>query len=126
MVQNSGNAYRTRGVVVSALVLIAIAVGLILYGALDVAAVTTLGVVVIIIGIAVFAVGATYSTEPDKFGPSEQMYRVAAGLFAILIGIVLILLGQDVNTWVTVAVLIIGIALIGLASGLINSRKSKF
>ena len=53
------------------------------------------------------------------------MYRTALGLVIALIGVILVIVGYDVSIWVAVAVLIIGIALIGLSTGLINSKKSK-
>ena len=126
MVENQGNAYRTRGVIMAAVALMGIALGAILYGVAGVGITAVIGVVLIVLGIDIFVVGATYSSEPDMFGPSEQMYRTALGLVIALIGVILVIVGYDVSIWVAVAVLIIGIALIGLSTGLINSRKSKF
>lgn len=126
MVENQGNAYRTRGVIMAAVALMGIALGAILYGVAGVCITAVIGVVLIVLGIDIFVVGATYSSEPDKFGPSEQMYRTALGLVIALIGVILVIVGYDVSIWVAVAVLIIGIALIGLSTGLINSKKSKF
>ena len=118
MVENQGNAYRTRGVIMAAVALMGIALGAILYGVAGVGITAVIGVVLIVLGID--------SSEPDKFGPSEQMYRTALGLVIALIGVILVIVGYDVSIWVAVAVLIIGIALIGLSTGLINSKKSKF
>ena len=126
MVENQGNAYRTRGVIMAAVALMGIALGAILYGVAGVGITAVIGVVLIVLGIDIFVVGATYNSEPDKFGPSEQMYRTALGLVIALIGVILVIVGYDVSIWVAVAVLIIGIALIGLSTGLINSKKSKF
>lgn len=126
MVENQGNAYRTRGVIMAAVALMGIALGAILYGVAGVGITAVIGVVLIVLGIDIFVVGATYGSEPDKFGPSEQMYRTALGLVIALIGVILVIVGYDVSIWVAVAVLIIGIALIGLSTGLINSKKSKF
>ncbi len=126
MAENQGNAYRVRGVVITAVALIGIAVGALLYGLADVGITVAIGVILAILGLDIFAVGSTYSAEPDKFGPSEKMYRAAMGLVITLIGAIMVILGYDVNIWVAVAVFIIGIALIGLATGLMNGRKSKF
>lgn len=126
MVENQGNAYRVRGVVITAVALIGIAVGALLYGLADVGITVAIGVILIILGIDILAVGSTYSAEPDKFGPSEGMYRVAVGSVIALIGAIMVIVGYDVNIWVAVAVFIIGIALIGLATGLVNGRKAKF
>lgn len=110
----------------AAVALIGIAICAVLYGVAGVDLLTVFGAFLVIIGADLFLVGATYSSAPDKFGPSEQMCRVAVGLLVAVIGIAVILIGLDVNMWVAVAVVIVGIALIGLATGLINSKKSKF
>ncbi|AGI48459.1 hypothetical protein TALC_01485 [Thermoplasmatales archaeon BRNA1] len=123
MVDNKGNAYRTRQLVIVFCVLIGLALALLAWGAAGLSALAAVGVFLIIFGGAVVAVGSTFSSKPDKFGPSEQMYRVSVGLVILLIGVVMVMTLADVSWYVYVAILIIGIAVIGLATGLINSRN---
>lgn len=123
---NAGNGYRTRNMVIAAAVMIAVALGLLVWGIAGFSVVSTLGVVLLVIGFAIFAVGVTYSGVPDKFGPSEKMYRVAGGLVLVLLGIVCVITNYNASWVVYVAVLIIGLALIGLSVGLINSKHAKF
>jgi len=123
MVDNRGNAYRTRAALTAGIVLIGAAVALIAYKAAGLALLSAVGVFVLILGIAIFAMSFGYSSAPDKFGPSERDYRLAMGLVITLIGIVLLMTGLNLEWYWLVGILIIGIAVIGMMMAVINSRK---
>ena len=123
MVDNRGNAYRTRAALTAGIVLIGAAVALIAYMAAGLALLSAVGVFVLILGVAVFSMSFGYSSAPDKFGPSERDYRLAMGLVIALIGTVLLMTGLNLEWYWLVAILIIGIAVIGMMMAVINSRK---
>ena len=123
MVDNRGNAYRTRAALTAGIVLIGAAVALIAYKAAGLALLSAVGVFVLILGIAIFAMSFGYSSAPDKFGPSERDYRLAMGLVITLIGIVLLMTGLNLEWYWLVGILIIGFAVIGMMMAVINSRK---
>ena len=123
MVDNRGNAYRTRAALTAGIVLIGAAVALIAYMAAGLALLSAVGVFVLILGVAVFSMSFGYSSAPDKFGPSERDYRLAMGLVIALIGAVLLMTGLNLEWYWLVAILIIGIAVIGMMMAAINSRK---
>ena len=103
--------------------LIGAAVALIAYMAAGLALLSAVGVFVLILGVAVFSMSFGYSSAPDKFGPSERDYRLAMGLVIALIGAVLLMTGLNLEWYWLVAILIIGIAVIGMMMAVINSRK---
>ena len=123
MVDNRGNAYRTRAALTAGIVLIGAAVALIAYMAAGLALLSAVGVFVLVLGVAVFSMSFGYSSAPDKFGPSERDYRLAMGLVIALIGTVLLMTGLNLEWYWLVAILIIGIAVIGMMMAAINSRK---
>lgn len=123
MVDNKGNAYRTRELVIVFCVLIGLALALVAWGTGFVSAVPAVGIFLIVTGLAITAVGLTFSGTPDKFGPSEQLYRVAMGPLIAVIGAVLLLTNYSLEWYIYAAILIVGIAVIGLTVGLISSRK---
>lgn len=127
MVDNKGNSYRTRGAVVTAAAIIAIALGLLICGLGHLAWLNMLWIFLLVFGLALIAVGFVYSSVPDKFGPSEQTYRVAAGAVLALFGFVgIIWQNTKVGWFVYVAVLLIGIALIGMTVAVGTRKSSKF
>ena len=123
MVDNRGNAYRTRGAVTAAIVLIGAVVAMLAYFAAGLGALTAAGVFVLILGAAILSMAPFYSGSPDKFGPGERDYRLAMGLLIVVVGIVLAMAGAGMEWYWSVAVLVIGIAVIGIAMALVNSRK---
>lgn len=126
MVENTGNSYRTRQAVVAAFVLIALALAIIVYGATDAGASGAVGVFLLITGIGITVLSFLFSNEPDKFGPSELMYRLVAGLLILIVGLAVLLYALDVEGYVIAAVVIIAIALIGLCTALINGKNTKY
>ena len=123
MVDNRGNAYRTRGAISAAIVLIGAAVAMLAYFAAGVSGLTTLGIFVVILAIAILAVAPFYSGSPDKFGPGERDYRLAMGLLVLVIGIALLVTGFGLEWYWAVAIVVIGIAVIGIVMALVNNRK---
>ena len=123
MVDNRGNAYRTRAAITAGIVLIGAAVAILAYFAAGLGAAAAAGIFILIMGVAILAMSFGYSSAPDKFGPGERDYRMAMGLVITLIGAVAIIAGTGLEWYWLVAVLIIGIALIGIAMALMNSRK---
>ena len=67
-----------------------------------------------------------YSAAPEKFGPSESAYRLVMGAIVTLIGAIIILYGLEVELYVVIAILIIGIAAIGLCATFIGNKTSKY
>ena len=123
MVDNRGNAYRTRGAISAAIVLIGAVVAMLAYFAVGVGGITTLGIFVVILAIAILAVAPFYSGSPDKFGPGERDYRLAMGLLILVIGIALLVTGSGLEWYWAVAIVVIGIAVIGIVMALVNNRK---
>ena len=123
MVDNRGNAYRTRGAISAAIVLIGAVVAMLAYFAAGVGGITALGIFVVILAIAILAVAPFYSGSPDKFGPGERDYRLAMGLLVLVIGIALLVTGSGLEWYWAVAIVVIGIAVIGIVMALVNNRK---
>jgi membrane protein YdbS with pleckstrin-like domain len=123
MVDNRGNAYRTRGAISAAIVLIGAVVAMLAYFAAGVGGITALGIFVAILAIAILAVAPFYSGSPDKFGPGERDYRLAMGLLVLVIGIALLVTGSGLEWYWAVAIVVIGIAVIGIVMALVNNRK---
>ena len=123
MVDNRGNAYRTRGAISAAIVLIGAVVAMLAYFAAGLSALTTLGIFVLILGISILSVAPFYSGTPDKFGPGERDYRLAMGLLVLVVGIAFMMAGAGMEWYWSVAVVVIGIAVIGIVMALVNNRK---
>ena len=126
MVENTGNKYRTREAVVAAFVLIALALAVIVYGATDAGVTGSLAAFLIVAGIGIAVMSALFDSTPDKFGPSEMIYRLVVGVIIFAVGLVCLLFAFDVSTYVIVAVFIIIIAVLGLCVALVNGKKSKY
>ena len=123
MVDNRGNAYRTRGAITAAIVLIGAVVAMLAYFAAGLGALTAAGVFVLILGAAILSMAPFYSGSPDKFGPGERDYRLAMGLLVLVIGIALLVTGFGLEWYWAVAIVVIGIAVIGIVMALVNNRK---
>ncbi|MCQ2079297.1 MAG: hypothetical protein MJZ38_04495 [archaeon] len=126
MVENTGNSYRTAQAVVAGFIIIAVAVAVILWGATDLGAVSIAGVFLFIVGLMFAVLSLLFNGTPDKFGASERSYRLTIGLLLIVVGAVMIIAGFNVELYITVAVLLIGIAVIGICTALSNSKKTKY
>lgn len=126
MVENTGNLYRTHQAIVAAFVLIAIALAVIIYGATDAGFLGALAAFLIVTGLGVAAMSALFDSTPDKFGPSEMMYRMVAGILILVIGLAMLMYAFDVKGYIILAVVIIAVAVLGLCTALINSKKSKY
>jgi hypothetical protein len=127
MTDNKGNNYRIRNTVVFAGALIALAVGLLIVGLANLAWINLLWIFMLVFGIVLAVVGTTYNSTPDKFGPSEQIYRIAIGALLALFGLIGLLWSNACTEYyICLAVLLIGIAVIGLAVALSNHKTSKF
>ena len=126
MTENTGNAYRTKQAVVAAFVLIAAAAAILVIGLTDIGAAGALGVFLLIVGIGMAVLSLMFSGEPDKFGPSEKVYRLDFGLILAIIGLICIMISYHVAWYAYVAVLLIGIAIVGLLTALSNSKKTKY
>lgn len=125
MVDNKGSAYRTKGAILTAFVIVAAAVALLCAEFTDVDALGIIGLFVLIAGIGITAISFAYSGEPDKFGPSESDYRLAAGTMVALAGLVMLMLSFETSAVITAAVLLIGIAAVGTTMAFRNGGKSK-
>lgn len=121
MTDNKGSAYRTRAVVTAGLFIIALAVGVVLYGVGAVGAVGFVGVVVLLAGVILAAASFTYSKKPDKFGPSEADYRLVAGVIAAVAGAVILLLDGGAEWYVALALALVVVAVLGIAMALKNN-----
>jgi len=104
--------------------LISLAVGLIIYVATDCGLLTILWTVLLIFGIALFALSFMYSGESKGFGPSESSYRMVLGIILAVIGLIGILnTFTDVDILILVAIFIIAVVLIGIFTALMNGKK---
>jgi hypothetical protein len=83
-------------------------------------------VLVLAVGLTIAALSHMYSAAPDKFGPSESAYRLIVGAVIALIGAMIVLVGLEVELYVVIAILIIGIAAIGLCATFIGNKTSKY
>ena len=84
MVDNRGNAYRTRAAITAGIVLIGAAVAILAYFAAGLGAAAAAGIFILIMGVAILAMSFGYSSAPDKFGPGERDYRMAMGLVMVI------------------------------------------
>lgn len=126
MVENTGNKYRTTQAITAGLVLIAAAAAILVWGLTDLGIGAVVGIFLAVVGVAVAVMSLMHSAEPDKFGPSEKVYRLVFGFVLILVGMVGILSAFDLGWYVYAAVLLIGIALIGICTAVSNSNKTKY
>ncbi len=124
--ENTGNKYRTREAVVVAFVLIALAFAVIIYGATDAGFVGALGAFLAVAGVGLAALSMLFDSTPDKFGPSEMLYRMVFGILMFVAGVVCLMHAYDVKWYITVAVVIIAIAVVGLCAALVNGKNSKY
>ena len=124
--ENTGNAYRTRQAMVGAFILIAAALAIVVYGATNLGALAAVGIFVLVLGIGIAALSLMFSGTPDKFGPSEKVFRLVAGVILALIGTVLLLHVWGAAWYILVAVLLVGIAVLGALTALSNSKNAKY
>ncbi|AMH93810.1 transmembrane protein [methanogenic archaeon ISO4-H5] len=124
--ENTGNAYRTRQALVGAFILIAAALAIVIYGATDLGALAAAGIFILVVGIGIAALSLMFSGTPDKFGPSERVYRLVAGVLLAIIGAVLLLHGFGAAWYILIAVLLIGIAILGALTAISNSKQAKY
>lgn len=78
------------------------------------------------VGIGIAALSLMFSGTPDKFGPSERVYRLVAGVLLAIIGAVLLLHGFGAAWYILIAVLLIGIAILGALTAISNSKQAKY
>ena len=124
--ENTGNAYRTRQAMVGAFILIAAALAIVVYGATNLGALAAVGIFVLVLGIGIAALSLMFSGTPDKFGPSEKVFRLVAGVILAPIGAVLLLHVWGAAWYILVAVLLVGIAVLGALTALSNSKNAKY
>ncbi|MCL1811257.1 MAG: hypothetical protein FWG41_03445 [Methanomassiliicoccaceae archaeon] len=114
---------RTLSAVTLGSLIIALAVGLIVYVATD-EWTMILWTTLLIFGIALFALSFLYPSESGKFGPSESLYRMVLGILLAVVGIVGILsVYTDLSSLILVAILLIALALVGIMAALMNGKK---
>ena len=123
MVDNKGNAYRTRGALTLGIVIIGLAVMILAYFAAKLSLTVSFGVFLLIMGVALLVMSPGYTSAPDKFGPGERDYRVAMGALIVIIGAVLVLTTFNLDWYWYVAIVIIGVAVLGMAMAVVNSKK---
>jgi len=124
--ENTVNAYRTHQALVGAFILIAAALAIVIYGATDLGALAAAGIFILVVGIGIAALSLMFSGTPDKFGPSERVYRLVAGVLLAIIGAVLLLHGFGAAWYILIAVLLIGIAILGALTAISNSKQAKY
>lgn len=64
-----------------------------------------------------------YSAAPVKFGPSEQDFRLAAGIIMLLLGVIMILFQLGMAWYFYVAAALIIIAVVGAAMAVRNGKR---
>ncbi len=123
MVDNRGNAYRTRAALTAGIALIGLAVAILGYFALDLGALPSVGIFVLAVGLGILLLSPGYSGTPDKFGPSEMDFRLVGGTLIAAVGFLLILTLCNLEWYVYVVVFIIVVAILGMLMAVRNSRK---
>lgn len=126
MVENTGNPYRTHQAIVACVLLIAVAAVILLTGYFGLSLIVAAGVLILAVGLTIAALAHMYSAAPDKFGPSESAFRLIIGAVIAVVGAVVVLIGFEVELYVVIAILITGIAAIGLCATFIGNKTSKY
>ncbi len=115
---------RTLSAVSLGMFIIALAIGIIAYMALDKGVLIILWVTALIFGLTLCLMSNLFSDKTTGAGPSERIYRLAVGAFVALIGIVGLMYTATNIDWIyLIAIFLIGIAAIGIAIALINNKK---
>jgi hypothetical protein len=116
---------RTTSAVTLGLVIIALAVGLIVYYLTD-SIPGGIAVTILVAGIAVASTSIGYSGTPDKYGPSDLLYRLVAGLVVAVIGVIILIYAfTDLSAIILVAIFLVAIALIGIFAAIFNGKGGK-
>ena len=126
MVENTGNPYRTHQAIVACTLLIAVAAVILLVGYFGLSLIMAAGVLILAVGLVIAGLAHIYSAAPEKFGPSESVYRLIIGAVIAVVGAVIVLIGFEVELYIVIAILIIGIAAIGLCATFIGNKTSKY
>jgi hypothetical protein len=117
---------RTLSAVTLGAFLIALAVGIIAWVAMDSALTMILWVTLLIFGIALFALSFLYPKGSGKFGPSEFIYRMVAGIIIAAIGLIGILFTEtEISIWILAAIFLIVLAVVGITVALMNGKEGK-
>lgn len=122
MTDNKGSGYRTLGAVTAGGMLIALALAAILYGTETVGVAGALGVFLLIAGIILAVASIKYSGAADKFGPSEADFRLVGGVLLAAVGAIIVIVDYGAAWYVAAAVLLIVVAVLGIAMALKNNK----
>lgn len=115
---------RSLSAVVLGFFLISVAIGFIVYSATDYGWTIILWTTMLIFGIALLVMSFMYPKESGKFGPSDSIYRMVAGVLIAVVGLIGMLnTFTDLSLWILVAIFLIAIALLGIFVALTNGKK---
>jgi peptidoglycan/LPS O-acetylase OafA/YrhL len=104
--------------------IIALAIGLIIFAATDHGVTIILWTTLLIFGIALFALSFIYPKEEGKFGPSEAIYRMVAGVIIAMAGLTGMLHTlTDIDLLILAAMFLIVIAVLIIAVALMNGKR---
>jgi hypothetical protein len=116
---------RTTSAVTLGLIIIALAVGLIVYHLTD-SIPGGIAVIILVAGIALASTSLGFSGTPDKYGPSDSLYRLVVGLVVAVIGVIILVYAfTDLSAIILVAIFLIAIALIGIFAAVFNGKGGK-
>ena len=104
--------------------IIALAVGLIIFAVTDYGVTVILWITLLIFGIALVALSFMYPKESGKFGPSEFIYKLVAGVILAMIGLIGMLFTlTDMDPLILAAIFLIVLAVVIVAVALMNGKK---
>ncbi|MDR2845665.1 MAG: hypothetical protein LBV63_00120 [Candidatus Methanoplasma sp.] len=116
---------RTTSAVTLGLVIIALAVGLIVYYLTD-SIPGGISAIILVAGIAVASTSIGFSGTPDKYGPSDFLYRLVVGLVMAVVGVIILIYAfTDLSTIILAAIFLVAIALIGIFAAVFNGKGGK-
>jgi hypothetical protein len=114
----------TLSAVTLGLLLLSVAAGIIVWQVTGEVIGVALCTMLLIFGIGLFALSFLDSGVPGKFGPSEATYKLVIGIIIAVFGTAgLLNIFTDLNIWILVAIVIIAIAVLGIAVALTNGKK---
>ncbi len=120
--ESKGLNPRTWNAISLGALLIAVAFGLILYWATS-DLLTTFGVILLVFGVYVAATSSARKGGENNFGPSTADATLASGVVVAAIGAACLIYSTTDEVLITVAVLIIAIAAIGIIMAVKNRNE---
>lgn len=116
---------RTLSAITLGSFLISLAIGLIVFAVTGGELTTVLWITMLIFGIALLIMSFRYSGEDRKFGPSDSIYRMTAGIIIAIAGLIGLLnvFIPGLSMLISVAIFLVAVALVGIFVAVTNGKK---